>query len=199
LIGRIFKRASPARIGIPSSEEKRLHILEIARKYRCTEFVETGTFLGDSVEFLKPSFRRIVSIELAHDLAERAKRRFQSEKTITIIEGDSGELLAGVLETIDEPALFWLDGHYSHSCTVGGEVIYTALGSMVTPIIRELETVLGSEIPHVILIDDARLFTGHGGYPTLAEIENLVPRLSRKHTVSVELDVIAVLPPQRIA
>jgi hypothetical protein len=67
---------------------------------------------------------------------------------------------------VQEPALFWLDGHYS-----GGE---TARGAQGSPIIAELETVFSRKLDDVVLIDDIRCFTGFDGYPSLADLKALV-------------------------
>ena len=108
----------------------------------------------------------VYSIELAEEFYERAKRRFSGRDHITILQGDSGEVLGSILNKIETPCLFWLDGHYS-----GGD---TAKGTTSTPIQRELDHIV--EHPawrnHVILIDDARLFTGQDDYPTLLALED---------------------------
>jgi hypothetical protein len=52
---------------------------------------------------------------------------------------------------LQEPALFWLDGHYSG--------VDTGKDELDTPVSAELEAILGSPVKgHVILIDDARCF-----------------------------------------
>ncbi len=52
-------------------------------------------------------------------------------------------------------------------------------GVLDSPIIKELDTILDHEIQeHLILIDDAREFTGHGGYPTIDQLHEYI--LARK-------------------
>jgi hypothetical protein len=79
--------------------------------------------------------------------------------------------MPSVLETIHEPALFWLDGHYS-----GGD---TARGDDDTPIRRELEHI--SKHPmrgrHLIVIDDLRCFDGQNGYPSLEGLRQFTQEL----------------------
>jgi len=130
-------------------------------------FVETGTFWGDMVYANKNVFRKIFSIELDQDLYEQAKKRFFNEAHISILQGASGEIIAKVLAEINEPCLFWLDGHYSEGVT--------AKGKLETPIRQELKHILNHRIQgHVILIDDARQFVGQNDYPKIAELRQLI-------------------------
>lgn len=101
---------------------------------------------------------------------------------IRIIHGDSGEKIGEVIKELDEPAIFWLDGHYS-----GG---FTAKGSSNCPIWKELDAVFSKKLDHVILIDDAREFTGKNDYPTYEEVKSYVLTKNPKYKVSVEHDII---------
>jgi hypothetical protein len=99
---------------------------------------------------------------------------------------------------LNERAFFWLDGHYSHSCTVNGETLQTGLGSEPTPVLKELAAVLADKrYDHVIVIDDARLFTGREQYPTVKEIRRRVASCGRGYGVRCEDDMIIVVPNDR--
>jgi hypothetical protein len=137
------------------------------------------------VHAMKKSFARIISFELDHNLAVQAQQRFADDNHIQIIQGDSGKLLGDYLATINEPCLFWLDGHYS-----GG---ITAKGALETPIENELTAILSHAVDgHVILIDDARCFTGENDYPTLNELRNFVAERKPNYNFSVEHDAIRI-------
>jgi len=156
-----------------------------AKDFNTRILIETGTYLGDMIHAMKKSFSRIISFELDHDLAAQAQQRFANDNHIRIVEGDSGKLLGEHLSTINEPCLFWLDGHYS-----GG---ITAKGALETPIKNELAAILSHESDgHVILIDDARCFTGGNDYPTLDELKNFVADRKPNHKFSVEHDAIRI-------
>lgn len=135
----------------------------VVRKYRKKSgfdiLIESGTYLGEMVEAQRKHFNKIVSIELSQTLFEYASNRFRGYKNIEILLGDSGELIRNILANLDRSAIFWLDGHYS-----GGN---TAQGKTETPILDELVSILESKIEHIILIDDARLFSGNDDYPTI--------------------------------
>jgi hypothetical protein len=148
-----------------------------------TTLVETGTYLGEMVEAQRARFQRVLSIELSPELCRAAQARFGRARNVTILEGDSGELIQFVVEGLRGPAVFWLDGHYSEGTT--------ARGSLDTPVRRELEVVLGSAYDHVVLVDDARCF-GTGDYPTLDDVRGLVEKLRPGWACLVEDDVIRI-------
>jgi len=145
-------------------------------------FIETGTHMGEMVEKMKNSFDKIFSIEIEPTFAENARQRFADQDHIKIICGDSGQKLTEIIENINSPCLFWLDGHYS-----GGT---TGKGELETPIIKELLTIFRHPVKnHTILIDDARLFTGQNDYPTLDKLIDFIKKESQ-YKVSVSRDII---------
>lgn len=150
----------------PPSHHKRRVLVSYAEVFDCATFVETGTFLGDTVAVMRRYAERVYSIELDDELAMRAKGRFRNCDNVQIIQGDSAEELPRLLSAIPrQPSLFWLDGHFS-----GG---ITALGGEETPIMRELAAVLPLPAARAVLIDDAREFGSNVNYPVLETIERL--------------------------
>lgn len=127
-----------------------------------------------------------VSIELDETLCALARRRFRRHPDVEILWGDSGSLLANVVEQLTEPAVFWLDGHYSGGVTAdsGGDA----------PILSELEAVLVSPVAHLVLVDDARLFDGTNGYPTMDAVSSLVATHRPNSPASVDNDVVVCQP-----
>jgi hypothetical protein len=161
-------------------------VLDHARERGVGVLVETGTLYGEMIDATLHRFERIWSIELSPELARRAAARFSRWPHVTIIQGDSGVELARVAAQVEEPAVFWLDGHYS-----GG---ITAKGDVETPIVAELETVLARGYDgDVVLIDDARLFGALTDYPPVSDIVSLVARLRPDRNVTVEEDVIRIV------
>lgn len=184
------------RITIPDYAVKRKTIIDLSKQYHCTEvFIETGTYMGDTVEFLKNDFKRLFSIELNEDLAAKAAKRFSNESKIRIVQGDSATQLATILSEISSPVTFWLDGHYSSEYQVGDEYIVTGKGEKDTPVMEELIQISQhSAKDHVILIDDARLFNGHDDYPTKQEVSEFVKHKLPNHSFSIKKDIIRILP-----
>lgn len=189
-ISRLVKRPAV----VPPYELKRDMLRFYKNKYKINYFIETGTFMGDTVFYLKDDFKQIISIELAEDLAGRAKERFQDEKHIQILHGDSGQILNKIIQNIDQPILFWLDGHYSSEFFVGENFIRTAKGEKNTPVEEELKWILQSSVQHVVLIDDARLFTGLNDYPSVSRIRKLVNRSAKSYGMQVKNDMIIIEP-----
>lgn len=181
---------------IPSYRTKRKTILKLSEKYNCkTVFIETGTFMGDTVEYVKDNFSIIFSIELSNELALKAQQRFKNEQKVSIIQGDSAQQLSKILQSINEPCSFWLDGHYSSEFWTGDTYIVTAKGEKETPILEELKQIAThSHKNNVILIDDARLFIGKGDYPDISVIRDFSKKYFPKHSLSVKTDIIRILP-----
>ncbi len=175
-------------------EQKRSVISAVSKQAGYNTFIETGTFFGETIAFFKNDFQKLISIELQPELADKARRRFQNEEHISILEGDSGELLQTIVKQLKEPAVFWLDGHYSSEFMVGDELIKTAKSDTNTPIEKELDAILSSNLPHLILIDDARDFTGRYDYPTLKAIEKTVKKNKRNYDFFVLSDIIHIIP-----
>lgn len=145
-------------------------------------FIETGTFYGDLLELLRRDFARLDSIELSPSLARRARRRFASDPRIRIHEGDSADVLEQVIRDVAQPAVIWLDGHYSGPLT--------ARGPTDTPLLAEVEVALRSGTPDdVVLIDDARLLGTNPAYPRLEEVARLCS-VRAGWAVSVECDIV---------
>ena len=162
---------------------KQMTIEEYKNKYGYEVLVETGTFLGDMVEAQKKRFRKIVSVELGVDLFNRATKRFKNDKNITIIQGDSGKVLPKIVLEINEPAIFWLDGHYSAGITAKGE--------KECPIFEEIDAIFSSKkFNHILLIDDARCFIGEGDYPTIEQLTEHVRSKNEKYQVEIKHDII---------
>jgi hypothetical protein len=165
---------------------KQLTIKEYAKAFNLSILVETGTYMGDMVYAMKDNFRKIMSIELSPELMEAAKKRFANFEHIEILNGDSGQIIPKILSSVSEPVLFWLDAHYS-----GG---FTAKDKVETPIIKELQYIFELPCNHVILIDDARCFTGENDYPTLEEVRDFVLQKRPKFQVDIESDIIRIFP-----
>ena len=158
-----------------------------AARYKLRTLVESGTCCGDMVEAMKNSFNKIYSVELCKELFLKACKKFESEKHVKLIHGDSGIEIGNIVKTLKRPALFWLDGHYS-----GG---VTAKGSKDTPIIEELQHILESgESGHVIIIDDARLFGSDPSYLSVDELKEFIFSRRTNVEISIKDDSIRVTP-----
>jgi len=160
---------------------------EYAQRYGLRTLVESGTYLGSMVHAMRDCFDRIITVEVEPNLAARARRRFARAPHVTVLEGDSGGLMADVVGGLRGPALFWLDGHYSGGITGSGE--------SHCPVMKELPPILGdTRFEHVILIDDARLFGVDPAYPTTDEVRATVLAARPNYTARLDLDVLRYAP-----
>lgn len=148
-------------------------------RFHLKVLVESGTHYGEMIEAMKGSFDRIYSIELSKKLYEKSRERFKGVKHIELIHGDSGLVLGDLVKKLGQPALYWLDAHYS-----AGD---TARGDKETPIYEEIEHILSSsDRADVIIIDDARSFGTDPSYPTIGELVQFV----RSKRTNVDIDVV---------
>lgn len=164
-------------------------VKEYGQKYAIRTLIETGTFLGTMIWATKDAFSRIYSIELGAELHKVAQKHFAPFPHITLIHGDSAQVLPNLLAQIAEPCVFWLDSHYSG--------FFTEKGDSETPVWQELAHILQHPIQqHVILIDDARLFTGqdqyHPGYPTIEQLRELIRNHNPNWVFEVRDDIIQI-------
>ena len=179
-------RARGGRGPVPHLVKQRT-VREYARRHGLRVLVETGTYLGDMVWALRDDFREIYTIELDPDLHARAVGRFRRRPQVHLLQGDSGKVLAEMVGDLTEPALFWLDGHFS-----GG---ITAHGASATPVLDELAHVFGDgRHPHVALIDDAGDFLANPDYPSIAELKSHLNQIRLDLEVVVADNIIRVLP-----
>lgn len=162
-------------------------ISDYTYKFKTTILIETGTYLGQTVDDLEFLFDSIYSIELDKILYTNAKKMFNKSKNIQIIRGDSSKILPKIINKIKLPSLFWLDAHYSKGLT--------AKGNKETPILDELNSISKSKVKnHVILIDDARKFNGLKDYPTTKQIKKIVHQKFLNYKVVIKKDIIRIYP-----
>ena len=167
-------------------------LIQTAREYGLPILVETGTFRGDAVARVEHAFERIYTIEVDDALYEAARKRFRQSSKIEVLHGDSVVVLEQLMNSIDRPALFWLDAHNKWS--IDGWQDHSD-----SPILEELAHISDATAhnAHVILIDDVRCFgaTGSPGYPSLKEVCELVASRIPDYDFRIEHDIMRILPP----
>lgn len=115
-------------------------------------FIETGTYKGHSSREAAKMFDRVITIELSSELYNEAKELSKEYSNINFHNGDTVELLPGILENIEPGCFFFfLDAHQSGSDTTNnGENV---------PLLKELSIILDYiKSNSIIVIDDLRLF-----------------------------------------
>lgn len=125
-------------------------------EYSFPIFVESGTFIGQTIFALESLFKQLHTIELSENLYNRAKTSYKGDK-ISFHNGESHTVFDTLLprfeENTKEGVVFFLDGHWSCADT--------ACGTKEVPLLEELVKI--NELytgPAIIIIDDYRLFDG---------------------------------------
>lgn len=147
-------------------------------------WIETGTYLGSTSNFLARRFPKIYTIEPSPYFFKLASKRFRNRKNIECLNATSENVIESVLEKLSPSVNIWLDGHYSE----GG----TFLGDSVSPILTELEIISRNRsqfLKIALFIDDIRLFLDReSGYPSF---EFLVDWCSKNEfTWQIQCDIL---------
>lgn len=154
---------------------------ETLSKYRKfgSVFIETGSYKGDTIQLaLELDFKQIHSIELAEGLFNQCKERFKENDKVVLYKGDSLQILPKILENLNEPAVFWLDAHYSF-----GE---TTMAELYCPLYQELDIIKKHKIKnHCILIDDVRLFDTEFNVK-MDLVRSFLLDINRKYTIHLD-------------
>lgn len=171
----------------PPHAYKQREVKRYAKQAKIRTLVETGTYMGDMIDATKHSFDVIYSVELDDAYHQTAVRMFAELAHVVLRKGDSSTVIPALVQEIDEPALFWLDAHYSSGRTARGEEN--------SPILKELVPILTAEQRgHIVLIDDAREFLGLDGYPTITRLGDIVSDYRPDLVMTIDADVIRILP-----
>ena len=125
---------------------------ELFSKYKLNNkiFFETGTHAGDSVQTaLDLNFDKILSVELDHGLFDQCCYKFIDEPKVKLFHGHSNDKMSEMLDLVDSPTLFWLDGHVDgvNADCLWGELEYIKNHTIKT---------------HTIIVDDIPLYFGDG-------------------------------------
>jgi len=178
-------------MGIVRMGAPRQLILKLTETYRINRFIETGTYLGETSAWATDYFSHVDTIELSDVMYDKAQANYGHLAHIRFHKGDSRQVLPEIMRELTDPALFWLDGHWSGGDTYGEED--------ECPLIEELEAINLSDSTHYIFIDDARLFTSPPQKPHVIEnwptISEVIDTLRAKHDyyiVIFEDNIIAV-------
>ncbi len=167
-------------------------ILALKPRMHAEDFVETGTYRGDTAAWAAGHFARVATIELSPGYHAAAAARFRGQPQVRVLLGDSGARLREVAAALARPAIFWLDAHWSGLDTAGRET--------ECPLLAELAVLNATAVTHALLVDDARLFAAppprpHRAelWPDLGAVIDALRAGGRRHVVLFE-DVLIAVP-----
>ena len=128
-------------------------------------WIETGTYLGDTTKFLAKKYPKslIYSLEPDKKLFQFTKLRLKRFKNVLLVNASSEEYLDKIVSKLNNSTNFWLDGHFS------GDVTFK--GDQISPILIELgiiEKYIKQMSSICVFIDDVRDFNNdlESGYPS---------------------------------
>ncbi len=166
-------------------------VLKIKRSFEIQDFIETGTYKGDTCFWASKHFKNVYTIEIDPEISRETSRREDCPANIEFLIGNSKDILPDLVSKIDDNAFFWLDGHWC----VGGSG-----KEEECPLLSELKAISKLSKP-TIFIDDARCFMGpmpppHNAdhWPEIDEIFHLLKIYFPKHSTTIQDDVIMCVP-----
>jgi len=166
--------------------------LELRDKHGLKAFVETGSYVGGTLFWASLHFEKAIGIEISRFYYKFAKRACGDAKNVVLIRGDSRTELSRALSLAKSPALVWLDAHWST------DLESSKPGMGECPLLDELGALNADGRPHVVLIDDARLFDPplNEEWPGIGEVFTLLEK--RPRTVRIFEDVIIAEPKEAV-
>lgn len=163
---------------------QRFDLKKYIKSYNVPVLFETGTFKGNGIKCaLEAGFEKVFSTEIMDEYVELNQRQFRENKNVTILKGNSSELLDEHIFQIKENIFFWLDAHYPGAD--GGLLDYNSdfADSIKYPLENELR-IIKKHRPtkeDVILIDDLRLYE-EGDY----DFGNIPPDMKKPEDFTID-------------
>lgn len=114
-------------------------------------FIETGTLYGKTMESLSPYFKKLYTIEVFEPNYKISKNNLSEYSNVEQFLGNSVTILPDLCNKIEEPTIFFLDGHWSSG--------HSSFEKEHVPLYNELKAIMiYMKTKCLIIIDDARLF-----------------------------------------
>jgi FkbM family methyltransferase len=166
-------------------------ILAIQKEFQYKHFIETGTYLGNTAIWASDYFEKIYTIEIDHEISQKAFYNARHKNNISFIVGDSSKELSAISSSLPGSNIYWLDGHW---CQEVPKI------SFECPLLNELNSIVARP-DDLILIDDARFFMGivpyphdANNWPRIDEVLLMIRSKYPDHRIVIDLDIIMCFP-----
>jgi hypothetical protein len=170
----------------PEGTAKRAHLLALFQARGHRTLLESGTFVGGTVEYFMAHAQRIISVEVEPTLFADAQRKFHGVSNVELVFGDALHLIPGIVDQLEDPPLIWLDGHFSEGVTGAGDEIEPAASILAQ--LGAVRTPAGT----TIVVDDLRLFGSHPDFPGLDELVQRARQGFPEARIRVGLDSLVI-------
>jgi hypothetical protein len=120
----------------------------------CNFFVETGTYIGDGVQWALDTgkFKHIYSVELSKLSYDISYNRFKDTKNVTLFHSNTLPFLDDLLPTIDggKKTVIYLDAHQSNN------QLTTYISAYPVPLLQESKIILDkfSNLDNLLVVID---------------------------------------------
>jgi hypothetical protein len=177
--------------GQPSPPPQTVKVLMLANALSVSgssHFIETGTLKGLTSGLMAwmPGVT-VDTVEISPKYFELSKDKLADFQNVNSHLGDSGVVLPKIMDGLDQPAVFWIDAHFS-----GGD---TGKGDLMAPVKAELDSLLNHRVKsHIILIDDMRDFRGKDGYPKAEEVVDWIAKQLPQFKCEIMYNILVCMP-----
>ncbi|MFN8369815.1 MAG: hypothetical protein U0T83_04215 [Bacteriovoracaceae bacterium] len=164
-------------------------------KLPLANFVETGTYKGESLEKVIGKFDKLFSCEINKSLYENSRLKFKDNDKVEIYNQSSPDFIRTIKkENKIGSALYWLDAHFTATSDDDKDLSQC-------PVLQELEAIESINEDSVIIIDDARYFLSpppppndFKNWPEFTDIVNKLNQLNNNYRYVVFNDVLIFFP-----
>lgn len=155
-------------------------VLAIKNHFGITDFIETGTYMGDTAKWAAKYFERVITFEASDEVYLELQKN-ELPVNCMAIHGDSSKLIQNY---IDKDSIYYLDAHYSSGNTFNSY-----------PLLDEIKEINKKGFNDFIIIDDARFVLSKWNNERYCTLTELLLELSKKDRYSIVFDDMIISVP----
>jgi hypothetical protein len=155
-------------------------VLAIRNRFQITDFIETGTYMGDTSKWAAKYFDRVITFEASSEVYSELQQN-KLPANCEAIFGDSSKLIQNY---INGDSIYYLDAHYSSGNTFNSY-----------PLLNEIKEINAKGFNDFIIIDDARFVLSKWNNERYCTLTELLCELSKKDRYSIVFDDMIISVP----